>query len=231
MNTRLSEPTNRRTLRAMARFAAPFLAVLALLALSLLSPVAQAQTQTQVWSATLTVRDLGSSILGCSNETVPGECRSTSNLSDDDFTHASTDYEVHGLFVRSNGQLELILDTDIATGSEMLILDVVGTQFAFKDADLKSDNSRRWSSSGLSWSDGDSVAVKLLETETSMPTIPAAAQGELWSATMTAGPLPGFRDGFSADPPEAPWTTRSSTTWGPATRSISSAPLLVRTVV
>ena len=37
MNTRLSEPTNRRTLRAMARFAAPFLAVLALLALSLSS--------------------------------------------------------------------------------------------------------------------------------------------------------------------------------------------------
>ena len=37
MNTRLSEPTNRRTLRAMARFAAPFLAVLALLSLSLSS--------------------------------------------------------------------------------------------------------------------------------------------------------------------------------------------------
>ena len=45
MNTRLSEPTNRRTLRAMARFAAPFLAVLALLALSLSSSSpAQAQT-------------------------------------------------------------------------------------------------------------------------------------------------------------------------------------------
>ena len=45
MNTRLSEPTNRRTLRAMARFAAPFLAVLALLSLSLSSSSpAQAQT-------------------------------------------------------------------------------------------------------------------------------------------------------------------------------------------
>ena len=46
MNTRLSEPTSRRTLRAMARFAAPLLAVLALLALSSLSPAAPAQAQT-----------------------------------------------------------------------------------------------------------------------------------------------------------------------------------------
>ena len=47
MNTRLSEPTNRRTLRAMARFAAPFLAVLALLSLSLsLSSSSPAEAQT-----------------------------------------------------------------------------------------------------------------------------------------------------------------------------------------
>ena len=183
MNTRLSEPTNRRTLRAMARFAAPFLAVLALLSLSLSlsssSPAeAQAQTQTQVWSATLTVQAVGTSALGCANEIETGECSTASILTDDDFTHASTDYNVVKLLIRVTGQLQLRLDPAIATGSENLILDVAGTQFAFEDADTKGTAWRYWESSGLSWSAGDSVAVKLLEPPVQSATV-TPEDGEL----------------------------------------------------
>ena len=80
-----------------ARAAAALLVVLAaLLALPL-----QAQAQTEVWSGTLTVRDLGFSLLGCSNGVTTSHC--SSRLTDDDFTHDSTDYAIQAIFVRSSG--------------------------------------------------------------------------------------------------------------------------------
>ena len=101
-------------------------------------------------------------------------CSSTSNLTDDDFTHASTDYEVTQLLVRSSGRLDLTFDTNIATGSENLILDVAGTEFAFEDADLKGTTYRRWNNAGLSWSVGDTIAVKLLEPAANNDAAPPA---------------------------------------------------------
>ena len=72
----------------MARPAAGLLAAFAaLVALPL-----QAQAQTEVWSGTLTVRDLGFSLLGCSNTVATSNC--SSRLTDDDFTHDSTDYAI-----------------------------------------------------------------------------------------------------------------------------------------
>ena len=166
----------RRSLAVMALL----LAVL-VMALASSPPPAQAQTQTEVWSATLPVRALVSGFNGCLNTLAHGLCSSTSNLTDDDFTHASTDYEIVTLLVRSPARLELEFDTDIATGSENLILDVAGTEFAFEDADGKGVASRSWNSSGLSWSAGDTIAVKLLETSannepTGLPTITGTAQ-------------------------------------------------------
>ena len=126
-----------------------------------------------------------SGFYGCLNTLAHGLCSSTSNLTDDDFTHASTDYEIVTLLVRSPARLELEFDTDIATGSENLILDVAGTEFAFDDADGKGVASRSWNSSGLSWSAGDTIAVKLLEPSTDsganneptgLPTITGTAQ-------------------------------------------------------
>ena len=60
-----------RPLAAAARAAAAFflVAFAVLLALPL-----QAQAQTEVWSGTLTVRDLGSDTLGCSNFVATSNC-------------------------------------------------------------------------------------------------------------------------------------------------------------
>ena len=71
------------------------------------------QAQAQVWSGTLAVRDLGSSTLGCSNFVTTSFC--SSRLSDDDFTHDSTDYAIEFIFLRSNGSLEIDFDTDLTT--------------------------------------------------------------------------------------------------------------------
>ena len=140
-----------------ARSAAVLLAAFAaLVALPL-----QAQAQTEVWSGTLTVRDLGSSLLGCSNGVATSNC--SSRLTDDDFTHDSTDYAIEAIFVRSNGDLEIEFDTDLTTATQGLTLNVDGMAFAFEDADSKPAADRVWFSSGLSWSAGDSVSLTLTE--------------------------------------------------------------------
>ena len=121
----------------------------------------QAQAQTEVWSGTLTVRDLGFSDHGCSNTVSDSHC--SARLTDDDFTHDSTDYAINRLFLRSNGQLELEFDTDLTTATQGLTLNVDGTAFAFEDADSKRAAARVWFSSGVSWSAGDSVSLTLIE--------------------------------------------------------------------
>ena len=155
--------------------------LLAVLVVALASSPPAAQAQTEVWSATLTVRDLGDGFYGCTTADAGSLCSSTSNLSDDDFTHASTNYGIAQLFSRTDGDLGILFDTDIATGSENLILDVAGTEFAFEDADTKTDALRTWNNSGVSWSVGDTIAVKLLESiannePTGLPTITGTAQ-------------------------------------------------------
>ena len=135
--------------------AALLLALAALLALPL-----QAQAQTEVWSGTLTVRN-NSGVLGCSNGFANNFC--SVHLTDDDFTHASTDYAITLIFLRTNGRLELTFDTDLATATQGLTLNVDGTDFAFEDADTQSATNRSWNSTSLSWSVGDSVSLTLTE--------------------------------------------------------------------
>ena len=141
-----------------ARAAGALLPVLTILAACL--PL-QAQAQTEVWSATLTVRDLGSATHGCSNFVATSHC--SSRLSDDDFRHANTDYAFEFIFLRATGNLEIEFDADLATATQGLILDIDGTTFAFEDADTKSAQFRRWNSTSLSWSAGDSVSLTLTE--------------------------------------------------------------------
>ena len=139
---------------------------------------ATAQAQTEVWSGTLTVKDLGN-LLGCSNAIEGARCRDTAILTDDDFTYDSTDYVVHNLFLHVGpaGRLEISFIPDLATAAQALTLDVAGTKFAFEAADVKEERQRVWASTGLSWSGGDTVAVKLTETPTSTNNAPIFTDG------------------------------------------------------
>ena len=155
---------------------------------ALLTLPLQAQAQTEVWSGTLTVRDLGFSLLGCSNSVANSFC--SARLTEDEFRHDNTDYDIDVIFVRSNGNLELDFDTNLTTATQGLILNVDGTDFAFEDADSKPANSRIWFNSGLSWSAGDSVSLTLTEPASTDATLSDLALEDNNGTTisLTAGP-------------------------------------------
>ena len=174
---------------------------------------APAQAQTDVWTATLTGKDLGTSQVGCANTTPSARC--SDFLSEDEFTYDSTDYAVTDLFVRPSGSLVLGFNADLTTAAQTLTLDVAGTTFAFEDAETKTTAVRIWSNSGLSWSVDDPVVVKLVEPAPTVPGAPvltATANGETqidlsWTVPDTGGRA---LDKYSIDV-----STNGGTTWGP----------------
>ena len=112
---RLRPRENAATRLRGARACLALLAAAALLALA-----APAQAQTEVWTATLTPTDLGHGILGCSNNIATGRCSSTTFLSEDSFNHDSTDYNITGLYVRSSGRFEILVNADLTTATAAL---------------------------------------------------------------------------------------------------------------
>ena len=169
-------------------------ACLALLAAAaLLALAAPAQAQTEVWSATLTTGDLSSGILGCSNGVGTARCSSTSVLSEDSFTYDSTAYNITGLFVRSNGQLEFIVDVDLTTTTLADLTLVVGsTSLVLSGGTASGTVKLIFSSSGVSLTAGTDITVKLTApgtpntAATGAPTITGTAQvGKTLTAVTT----------------------------------------------
>ena len=181
-------PRARRRCEAGKRTHGPrHAACLALLAATaLLALAAPAQAQTEIWSATLTPAYIGSGFSGCSNETeeTTNACSTATVLSDDDFTHDSTDYSVISLFL-SGGTLTLKFDTDITTATAALTLVVGTTSLALADATTITNRFRTWSSPGLSWTVGTAIDVKLTAATTTntAPTVANAIQDQ----TATVG--------------------------------------------
>ncbi len=120
---------------------------------------AEAQTATDLWSGTLTVKDM-SGDFGCSNSITNNHC--SDHLTDDDFRYDSTDYAITGIVVRSSGELEIEFDTTLTTATKALTLNVGSTAFNFVDADTMGTESLIWDNSGLSWSAGDTVMLTLM---------------------------------------------------------------------
>ena len=158
-----------------------------------------------VWCATLTVKALdGGNHFGCANSQSGKACSNSSTLTEDEFRHASTDYAVTSVQVRSNGQVQFWMNPDIATGSESLVLHIGSETFPFQSANTKQNNNRRWNNTGLSWSAGDAVALKLTEA------VPVAAEvilpaprlpsvddpNAIWMATLTVANLGSNKYGY-----------------------------------
>ena len=131
-----------------------------------------------IWCATLTVQDLGDGHRGCGNASDGNECSVAAHLSEDEFTHAMTDYSVGAARVQSDGQLQLYLNRNITTDSESLVLHVGSETFAFEDANAKGSDHRKWNGSGLSWTTGDAIGLKLTDAAnaTGQPTISGVPQ-------------------------------------------------------
>ena len=145
----------------------------------------------EVWSATLAVQDLGGWGLGCDYApTIDKPCSQSSILTDDDFTYDNVDYAVMSLGLTS--RLEIGVDNRITSNARnKLTLHVDGAAFAFKDADSDTNSyRRRWSSTGLSWSEGGSVSLRITGPPTApgSPTDLAATAGDRQATlSWTAG--------------------------------------------
>ena len=159
-----------RSVRALAA------AALLALAMPLILPL-PAHAQTEVWSATLNVRALSSSQLGCAFSGANG-CDTSTVLSDNDFTHDGNSYTIRQVQLASTGGLSLEIGPTLTGTALNLTFDVAGMVFAFQDADGSVDgtsSSRRvWNSTGLSWTAGNTVPLKLLESDTTPPTLKSA---------------------------------------------------------
>ena len=126
--------------------------------------VTRAETCDGVWCATLHVQPLGGGHRGCANSSPGDRCSNTAHLTEDEFTHASTDWVVTAVVLQSNGQLRLWTGAHGGASSDSLVLHVGSDTFAFEDADQKDDRSRFWNNPGFSWFNDDAVELKLTES-------------------------------------------------------------------
>ena len=196
-----------------ARAAAVLLAVVAaLLALPL-----QAQAQT-VWSGTLTVKDLSGS-LGCDNAVTGAECSTTSVLTDDDFTHASTDYSITQIRQYSSSAIQLWFDVIPAAETAQLRLKEDGTR-AGSPSFFSGNSYIQWNSFRSSlWAASDTVQLQLQEPTPGAPTgLTATASGTTtinlsWTAPADDGGrvITGYKIEISSDSAST-WTTHVANT-------------------
>ncbi len=157
----------------LLRPSALLLAALLIGVAALLAPTpraAQAQSDT-VWSATLTVQTAGENREGCSlypASNTANKCSNRNVLTDDSFTVDGTDYRID-IFSQSSASdqhLKLTLDNPISDSLKALTLQVDGENFLLLDATIDTDavqnDTASWYNTGLSWSVGDRVSVKLI---------------------------------------------------------------------
>ena len=127
--------------------------------------IAERQTTTEVWSATLSVKEtIAGDSYGC-NITVTGkECSSL--LDDDDFTYNGATYLITHLYTMS-GYLVIGFLNDLGEDANSFVLNAGGVTFGFQDTDVfvLISNARVWNRLGLTvWADGETVSVSIAAT-------------------------------------------------------------------
>ena len=118
----------------------------------------------EIWSATLTVGDLGLGDRGC-NSFQPGiadalKCSTSTTLTDNTFSYGGRNYEIE-IILLETGFLNFQVDENL-TAAEIrdLTLNVGSDSFPFEDASTTSF-SVRWTNPGLTWNEDDMVALSI----------------------------------------------------------------------
>ena len=158
---------NRRSIFHHARLPILALALVltVLVALLALHPRPAGAQAADVWSATLTAHQTAADEFGCLGvgTVAAGSC--VNKLSDNDFRVGSTDYTISRIGTVTSGSragtLRIDFDTDLSTDAQKLTLWVGSKSFAFANANEKTSTQRHWYGSGLSWSVGDKVSLRL----------------------------------------------------------------------
>ena len=123
-----------------------------------------------LWSATLTVQDVGIAngqvfSRGCGNGTGK-PC--TTNLTEDGFRFDGTGYQFTNFSLANNDYLSFVLNKNLAGEKRRLVLVVDGQRFSGRDGTFVAGGKVQlgWQGAGLSWSAGDTVSLSLLEIPT-----------------------------------------------------------------
>ena len=176
-----------------------FRALLCALAVCLCTlPMKVAAQDSTLWSATLTVaRTLNT--LGCSGGNFFGNpCSNSDNLSDNDFELDGTSYIVNAISFSGGRELTIqiipTLPADLT--SDNLVVEAGEQRFGVTrdDTVVSGRTTLRQASAGLSWSEGDSVAMKLIRgtppaADATAPTVTSIVRRDPVDASTNANAL------------------------------------------
>ena len=144
-------------------------------------------TVTDIWSATLTAGEsrVATIVSGVGYDRVAGA--NTGSLDDDSFDLAGTTYTVTGLAILlpdSAARLRFVLDTGLpAAVHPRLTLHLGSAPIPLADATVGANRDEfEWTGHGLSWSDNDTIAVRLTSSATVVVTAPTVTGVSLTSA-------------------------------------------------
>ena len=113
----------------------------------------------EIWSATLTVKNLSGGDKGC-NTSLTNKCNDSSILTDNDFSYDGRDYVID-IIALNSGQLEFQALLSWTAGSlRDLTLNVGSTSLAFEDS-THTAGLLTWSNTGLTWSEDDMIALSI----------------------------------------------------------------------
>ena len=122
----------------------------------------------EIWSATLNQTQLGSNGRGCdyTHQSTTSRCNHATRLTNDGFSYLGAPYVVNKFILSPSGTLTFQLNaTPSAKFLSALTLSIGGTQFPVADATSSatviSGDTLTWTGTGLSWSPGQTVELKL----------------------------------------------------------------------
>ena len=138
--------------------------------------IAEEQSVTAVWSATLTPTSVGGNV-GCSNQTDETDETCVSRLTDTSFEYDGTTYSVDSLFLYA-GTLYFNVTTLLTAATIAdLTLNIGNSPFTLSSS-TGSGSNLTWPNSGLTWAaDSDSITVSL----TQEPAAPAVSDVDVTS--------------------------------------------------
>ena len=160
---RRATPGRPGRLRVRSLAARSLAAVLLAAFVALLALPQQAQTATEVWSASITTGTL-SSLVGV----WPDRSPAVGSITDQDFEYEGTTYTFSHIQVNTTGQLQIHMTTAFSQNAiDNLEFQVGSSSFALSDGTTSNSNATvSWNSSGLSWSSGQTFAVKMVAAST-----------------------------------------------------------------
>ena len=158
-------PTHHRELAMRLTLIAMLVATFVVAALVVPTASADTKSSTTAWTSQLWVQDTGSGALGCFSRArfEFQKCSTPKTLSDNDFEIGGNVYSFYEVTVYQ-GSLNVRFDMPISNALKAYSIHVDGDEFAFGDAILNSRTPSHaiWGQSGLDWSRGDYVDLKLM---------------------------------------------------------------------